>query len=319
MKWSGRMSNWINEVKEGDRVTLTVMIQQINKGITAKGAHYLSLLLQDKSGQLDAKYWNVSEDILDTFKNGMIVEAQGDILCHNKQLQFRIFKLEIKDDPTVDLRSFIKGSPMSVAQMKEKIAIIIDSIQTESLRKIVKVILDEYETDFYDYPAAAKNHHAFVGGLASHVLGMVEVAKSICELYPLLQRDLLISGVLLHDIGKIVELSGPIATEYTTEGKLLGHISIMQTKISDVANKLQIKGEVVVLLRHMILAHHGVYAYGSPVLPMIPEAEALFLIDNLDARMDTIKQAFASIQEGTFTQRIFALDNRSFYKAKQNK
>ncbi|MEG0290377.1 MAG: HD domain-containing protein, partial [Erysipelotrichaceae bacterium] len=125
-----------------------------------------------------------------------------------------------------------------------------------------------------------------------------------------------IGGVLVHDLGKLIELSGPVITEYTLEGKLLGHISIMQAKLTSVAKEQKIEGEEVTLLRHMILSHHGVYEYGSPVLPMIPEAEILYFIDNMDARMNTMEKALNQVEPGEFTPRIFALENRMFYKSK---
>lgn len=316
MKWSGRMKKWISEFEDGDRLEIVAMIVNINRGVTAKGAPYLSFTLQDRSGTMDAKYWNVSEEMLNAFKSGMIVCAQGDVLCHNKQLQFRIQTMQESDMADVDMRDFVKSSTISKAELRKRIEEKVQSIQNPSIATIVKTIIEEYDQDFYTYPAASKNHHDFIGGLATHVLGMLDLAESICGFYPLLKRDLLIAGVLLHDIGKLVELSGPVITEYTTEGKLLGHISIMQAKVSNVAEQLGIKGEEVVLLRHMILSHHGVYEYGSPVLPMIPEAECLYLIDNLDARMNTIEKALLPLKNGEFSQRIFALENRTFYKSK---
>lgn len=310
------MKKWMNELKDGDRLEIIAMINNVNRGVTAKGAPYLSFILQDKSGTMDAKYWNVSEDMLDQFKAGMIIKANGDVLNHNKQLQFRIQNMEEYKETDIDMRDYVKSSPISKAELRERIETKVQSIQNPAIAQIAKAILAEYDEDFYTYPAASKNHHDFIGGLATHVLGMLELAESICTLYPLLNRDLLVAGVLLHDIGKLVELSGPIITEYTTEGKLLGHISIMQAKISSVAERFHLDGEEPVLLRHMILSHHGVYEYGSPVLPMIPEAECLYLIDNLDARMNTIEKAFAPLHKGEFSQRIFALENRSFYKSK---
>lgn len=316
MKWSGRMKKWINEFEDGDRLEIEVMIANVNRGVTAKGAAYLSFVIQDKTGTIDAKYWNVSEEMLGIFKPGMIVKVSGDVLNHNKQLQFRIQSMKECDAADIDMRDFVKASPISKAELRKRIEEKVASIQNTAIAQIVKVILEDYDQDFYTYPAASKNHHDFIGGLATHVLGMLELAENICVLYPILKRDLLIAGVLLHDVGKIVELSGPIVTEYTTEGKLLGHISIMQAKVSNVAEQLGIKGEEPVLLRHMILSHHGVYEYGSPVLPMIPEAECLYLIDNLDARMNTIEKALAPLHKGDFSQRIFALENRCFYKSK---
>jgi 3'-5' exoribonuclease len=146
---------------------------------------------------------------------------------------------------------------------------------------------------------------------------MLRIANSICDLYPMLNRDLLVAGILVHDMGKMVELTDGLVPEYTMEGKLLGHISIMQAKVAKVAEELEIEDESVLLLRHMILSHHGEYEFGSPVLPMIPEAEVLHMIDNLDARMEMMRKAMDSVQEGEFTARIFSLENRMFYKAKK--
>ncbi|MCI8270711.1 MAG: HD domain-containing protein [Erysipelotrichaceae bacterium] len=310
------MSKTIHELLDGDKLSVTVLLSTVNKGVTNKGAPYLSIVLQDKSGTMDAKFWNVSESQLALYKPGMVAEVSGDVLSHNKQLQFRINSIHVLDRSTLDLSEFVQASPIPRAQLKEEIMEMVASIRNDVIRKIVEEILAEYETDFFAYPAASKNHHNFVGGLATHVLGMLKLAEDVCALYPMLHRDLLLGGVLLHDIGKLVELSGPVITEYTMEGKLLGHISIMQAKVAQVADRLQLEGEEVILLRHMVLSHHGHYDYGSPVLPMLPEAEMLYFIDNMDARMNSLQKAIDPIEEGEFTPRIFSLENRSFYKSK---
>ena len=129
-----------------------------------------------------------------------------------------------------------------------------------------------------------------------------------------LNRDILYGGVILHDIGKIEELSGSILPKYTLKGKLVGHISIMQAKVEEVATRLEIKSEVPILLQHMILSHHGKLEYGSPVLPLTKEAEVLATIDNLDARLNMINKALGNIEEGEITNRLFSLEDRSFYK-----
>lgn len=310
------MNKLIKELTDGDKLKLTALLSTVNKGVTNKGAPYLSIVLQDKTGTIDAKFWNVSEEQLALYKPGMVAEVNGDVLSHNKQLQFRIVSIHVLDRNNVDLSEFVQASPIPRAQLKEEITSIISSIQNDTIRKIVQEILKEYETDFFAYPAASKNHHNFVGGLATHVLGMLKLAEQVCNLYPMLHRDLLYGGVLLHDIGKLVELSGPVITEYTMEGKLLGHISIMQAKVAQAAERLQLDGEEVILLRHMILSHHGQYDYGSPVLPMLPEAEMLYFIDNMDARMNTLQKTMDQVEPGEFSSRIFALENRSFYKSK---
>lgn len=313
------MSILIKELQDGFKGTITVLVISVNKGITAKGAPYLSFMFQDKSGNIDAKYWNVSEDMLYRFSPGMIVEVTGDVLNHQKQLQFRVQKMK-EAEGEINVSDYVKEGPYSQKILKEQITQYLDSIKNPIMHKIVSEILNDHKDAFYEYPAATRNHHDFYSGLATHVLGMLKLAQQLCQLYPMLDQDLLYSGVLLHDIGKTVELSGAIASEYTVEGKLIGHISIMQAEIMAKAKELKLDdSEEVMLLRHMVLSHHGVYEYGSPVLPMIPEAEMLYMIDNIDARMNTIQKAFEPVSEGEFTPRIFALENRSFYKSKYKK
>lgn len=310
------MSKQIRAYADGDKLTVKVLLNTVTKGVTNKGAPYLSFVFQDGSGTIDAKYWNVSKEALDAFKPGMLVEVNGDVLCHNHQLQFRVQNMKEISQEGIDLRDYVKASELSENQLKFEIMKYVSDIQDATIAKLVREMLKQREEKFFVYPAAQKNHHDFVGGLATHVLGMLKLADTLAASYPLLNRDLLIGGVILHDLGKLDELSGAIVTEYTMEGKLLGHISLMQAEISDTAKRLGLDGENVTLLRHMVLSHHGVYEYGSPVLPMIPEAEMLYLIDNIDARMNTLKKALEPIEPGNFTPRIFALENRAFYKHK---
>lgn len=305
----------IQELHDGYKGSITVLIIGINKGVTAKGAPYLSFTFQDKTGNIDAKFWNVKEEDLESYQPGMLVEASGDVLSHKKQLQFRVAELKALDMDGVDIYEYVKSSHQDAAELKKRINDKVNEIQNPVIHQIVFAFLQEYEKDFYEYPAATKNHHDYVGGLATHVLGMLELAKNIAALYPTLDRDLLYGGVLLHDIGKLIELNKAIVSEYTTQGKLLGHISIMQAMVYEKAKELQLEGEEAMLLRHMILSHHGEYAYGSPVLPMIPEAEILHLIDNIDARMSTLDKALTAVTPGEFSPRIFAMENRSFYKS----
>ena len=313
------MNKLLRDLTDGERTTIRVLLSSRSRGVTAKGAPYLSFVLQDKSGTMDAKYWNVPESALELYQAGMIVDASGDVLSHNHQLQFRIKQLDIVEE-TVEARSFAQEGPLSVEVLRERIEACLGNIQNENLKRLIDAVYEKYRLDFYEYPAATKNHHDFVGGLATHVLGMLDLAEMLAAQYPILNRDLLVSGVFLHDLGKLQELSGAIVPSYTMEGRLLGHISLFQAEVAKIAASLGIEdSEEVTLVRHMILSHHGVYEYGSPVLPMIPEAEVLHLIDNLDARMNTIEKALNATEEGAFTPRIFALENRSLYKSKIKK
>ena len=310
------MSSKIKELYDGYKGDLKAMIISVNRGVTAKGAPYLSFVFQDKSGSIDAKYWNVSEELLHRFEPGMLVVMSGDVLCHQKQLQFRVQQMKELDE-TANVVDYVKEGPVSQQELRENIQLYVDDITNTVMKQLVCGILQDHEKDFFEYPAATRNHHDFFSGLATHVLGMLQLAEQLCHLYPLLDKDLLYSGVILHDVGKTVELSGAIVSEYTTQGKLLGHISIMQAEVLAKAKELGVEdSEETMLLRHMILSHHGVYEYGSPVLPMVPEAEMLHMIDNIDARMNTLSKALEPVQDGGFTQRVFALENRSFYKSR---
>lgn len=313
------MIKQICDLQDGDRLIIKLLISQVNRGVTNKGAPYLSFVLQDKTGAIDAKFWNVNEQQLDLYRPGMIASFQADVLSHNKQLQLRVLKIEILDRKNEDLTEYVRSSPIHKADLMKEIYSVIANMDNEIYATITKTIVKECEKDFFTYPAASRIHHDFVGGLATHVLGMIRLGNLICDLYPSLDRDLLLSGIILHDIGKITELSGPVITEYTLEGKLLGHISIMNAKVSACAQQLHYDGEEVTMLRHMILSHHGEYEFGSPVLPQLPEAEILHYIDNIDARMNVLDKAFAVTENGAFTQKLFAMENRMFYKAKNKK
>ena len=175
-------------------------------------------------------------------------------------------------------------------------------------------MLKQHREAFLVYPAATKNHHDYVSGLLDHVVSMLRLGKAIAELYPSLNKDLLYAGIILHDVGKVVELSGPVGTVYTPAGNLLGHITIMVNEIAMAAKELGIEGEEVVLLQHMVLSHHGKEEWGSPKRPMLKEAEILHYIDNIDAKMNMLNRALSKAEPGEFTERLFPLDNRQFYK-----
>ncbi|MDY5252230.1 MAG: HD domain-containing protein [Erysipelotrichaceae bacterium] len=307
----------INDFKSKESVKMPLLVKSVLNGVTQKGAKYLSLVFQDKSGSIDGKFWDVSEAQASIIKAGHVYEVIGEVLEYNKSLQLRVNHLNEIDESKIDLNDFVMVSNVPQDVLHNKIDQALASLQNPNYHLLVKTIYEEIGSAFYQYPAAAKIHHSFLGGLATHVTGMIDVADALCKLYPSINRDLLVSGIMMHDIGKMVELSGPIMTEYTLEGKLLGHISIMQAKIMEVAKRLQLeKSEEAILLRHMVLSHHGHYEYGSPVLPMVKEAEILYLIDNLDARINTLDSALEQIKPGEFTSKLFALENRQFYKPK---
>jgi len=300
---------------EQEKILTTLLVNTMNPGVTNNGAPYVSFALQDKTGIIDAKLWDAKEELLEGIKAGSVVLVNGEVLRYKGVLQLRLYSLSLVDPAETNPADYVASTSLSDAYMHQRIEAALTSIQDPIIQKVTEKVIREFEDRFYTYPAAARNHHDFVGGLATHVIAMIDLADAFCALYPALNRDLLISGILLHDLGKVIELSGPILTEYTLVGKLVGHISIMQSKVHEVAETLgYADSEQVTLIRHLILSHHGEYEYGSPVLPLIMEAEILNYIDNIDARMNMFSKALSGIEEGSFTARIFALENRIFYK-----
>ena len=296
----------INEITQEQKVNVKCLISKCDKGKTVKDTPYLSLILEDATGVLDAKFWNLTNEQIEQYKAGQVVEVIGDSIIHRNAVQLRVRKMTVLEDE--DISNYVRLAPMTRTEMEEEVKILMNEITNTNLYCVVEEVLEETKDLFYTYPAATRNHHNFVGGLAYHSISMARVALDICRQYPFLDKGLLIAGILMHDVGKIDELSGPVLPEYTNEGNLLGHISIMNNRLDRVAEKLGVNDkECVLLLKHMVLAHHGKMEFGSPVLPMIPEAEVLTLLDNLDARMYMMKQSLDTTQPGHFWTSCFCV------------
>ena len=309
----------VKELKEGESTSSLYLLASVTKGLTNAGAPYLSLVFQDHTGSIDAKLWDANAAQTAVAQPGSILLVNAEVLKYRNALQLRVNGLE-KPNEEFNLSDFVVSASMPEEELRSVILGAVSSMQNPVYKKIIETLISERENDFFQYPAASRIHHDFVGGLAQHVCGMLSLAEHLCSMYPSINRDLLLSGVILHDYGKLDELSGAVMTEYTLEGKLLGHISIMQAEVYRVAEKLgYLDLEEVTLLRHMILSHHGEYEFGSPVLPLIMEAECLSFIDNLDARVNMMEKALQQIEPGEFTPKIFSLENRTFYKPKGGK
>ncbi|AUW62800.1 3'-5' exoribonuclease YhaM [Staphylococcus hominis] len=304
----------VEKLNPGDSVENFFLIHRATQGVTAQGKDYMTLYLQDKSGDIEAKLWTVTKDDMKILKPEIIVWVKGDVINYRgrKQMKVNQFRLATAEDG-VKTQDFVDGAPLSPNEIQDELSHFILEIENAHLQRITRHLLKKYQDKFFTYPAASSHHHNFAGGLSYHVLTMLKIAKSLCDIYPLLNRSLLYSAIILHDIGKVRELSGPVATTYTVEGNLLGHISIASDEVAETAKELGIDSEEVMLLRHMILAHHGKMEFGSPKLPHLKEAEILFFIDNIDAKMNMFDKAFKKTEKGQFTERIFGMDNRQFY------
>lgn len=307
----------IKNFESGLRLNIPLLINRVTKGVTNTGDPYLTITFQDDSGEIDGKLWKATKEQQETIQSGLIVDASIEVIDYRQGLQLRVHGVTIGDQSVYDLQSFVKSGIYETPFLKSKIEESVASIENETIKRLVQASLDKVGEAFYQYPAATRNHHDFVGGLATHVYGMLELAKSICTIYPLYNRDLLIAGVIVHDLGKVDEYTAPLLSEYSVQGKLLGHISIAQANFVNVATELGLQdSEEALMIRHMILSHHGQLEYGSPVMPMFKEAEVLNIIDNLDARTNMFEKVYADLPDGEFSTRVFALENRNFYKGK---
>ncbi len=308
----------ITTFKEGNAIQGTYLVNIVTKGKTNNGSDYLSIKLQDKTGEIDAKLWNVSKQQMEEIVKGAYLYVEANVIKYRDSLQLKLDLAKIIAAETINVEDFVKTAPIAKEDLRVELQQYIDSIDDSIIHKIVSELVKKYEARIIEYPAASRNHHAFGSGLIYHVVSMLRLAKAIINLYPSLNKDYLYAGIILHDIGKTEELSGPVATEYTTKGKLLGHISILVAQIEVVAQELGVSdSEQVMILEHIVLSHHGKLEYGSPVLPLIKEAEILTYIDNIDARINSIEQTLENVELGCFSAKSFALENRSFYKPKE--
>lgn len=305
----------ILEYQVGETVDLYLLIKQSTKGITMQGSPFMTLILQDKSGDIEAKLWDTTEEHEKMYAASSIVKVGGEVHDYRGKNQLRIKSIRpIKENEGVSISDLVPSASKSKEVLFEELTQYFFEMKNPVIQRMTRHLLKKHQSAFLTYPAATRNHHDYVSGLIDHVVSMLKLGKALVDLYPSLNKDLLYAGIILHDIGKVIELSGPIGTQYTVEGNLLGHISIMVNEISKAADELEISGEEVMLLQHMVLSHHGKEEWGSPKRPMLKEAEMLHYIDNIDAKMNMLDRALSKTTPGEFSERIFPLDNRSFYK-----
>ncbi|WP_080147371.1 3'-5' exoribonuclease YhaM family protein [Marinilactibacillus piezotolerans] len=300
-----------------ETVNLFLLIKSAEEKTTRNGKPYLAFTFQDTSGEMSANFWDASEEDVERYRPGTVVKLTGKREEYKGSPQLRINQIRpAQDGEPSNPELYVERAPIKKEKMIEQFNKAIFDITNANMNRIVRFIMNKYQKDFFQSPAAKTNHHAFLGGLAFHTISMLDIARSISDQYPFLDKSLLFSGLILHDVGKVIELSGPTATEYTLEGKLIGHIVIIHEEISKACQQLKIEeaNEDVVLLKHMVLSHHGELEYGSPVRPQVPEAEALHYIDQIDARMNMLQAAMRKTEKGSFSERLWAMENRSFYK-----
>ena len=287
---------------------------------------YLNLILGDKTGQLEGRVWELGDPrIAKDFDRGDIVKARGSASRFDDRLQMKIDQLRLAQANEVDKMDMLPSTGCDVADLWRQLLGFVESFTNPHLKLLLTTVLDDpaLALAYREAPAAKQLHHAWLGGLLEHVISLCTLADRVAPHYQLIDRDLLLAGVILHDIGKVRELSWEIGFEYTIEGMLLGHIQIGAALAERTMDSLpEFPPKLKTLVLHMILSQHGKLEFGSPKLPMIPEALVLNFLDDLDAKMQAVSSEFEkSAREGKgpneLTNKVWALDNRQLLNAKR--
>lgn len=293
------------------------LVKSIEKKVNVKGVPYLDLVLCDKTGEINAKLWDYKEFIHGEYSVGELIKIRGTVTQYNGADQLRIDKIRaVAESDAVDINDFVPSAEYPGKLMLDNIYSYIDGISDIQIKTLTKALITDCEEKLLFWPAAYKLHHAMRGGLLYHTLSILRLADSVCNIYPSVDRDLLVAGAVLHDICKIDEFDispAGIVTNYSVRGELLGHLVMGGMKIQQKAKQLGIEGECVTLLEHMVISHHGTPEFGAAVRPMFLEAEILSQLDTLDATVFEIADALSETEKGGFSPRQWALDNRKLY------
>ena len=292
---------YIETLREGERIQEIYLCKQKNSLLTKAGKPYDNVILQDKTGTLNAKIWDPSSQGIEEFEALDYISVNGDVTSFMGALQLNVKRVRKVSEGEYDPADYLPVSEHDAAQMMTSLQSYIASVQNPYLKQLLAAFFEDadFAARFEKHSAAKTVHHSFVGGLLEHTLSVTINCDFFAKRYPVLNRDLLITAAICHDIGKLSELSSFPQNDYTDEGQLLGHIvmgaDMVSEKIRGIEGfPLQLRNELL----HCILAHHGELEYGSPKKPALVEAMALTMADNLDAKMETMKELFNGIPDG---------------------
>ena len=297
---------YVSDLQPNQIITSTFLVQAKDVRFKKTGEGYLSLSLSDKTGEVEAKIWENVEEFTPLFERDDFIKVKGAVQVFRKKPQLTVHKLRRLEETEVDLGDFFPRSARDPEEMWQELEAVAAAIQNPHLGALLSKIIGDPEiaTRLRQAPAAKTLHHAYIGGLLEHILSLCRLAKLVLQNYPGLDEDLVITGVLLHDLGKIYELSYARSFGYTSDGQLLGHmileIEILHKKLADMPD---FPRPLQTLLEHLIISHHGQYEFGSPKLPMFPEALLLHYIDDLDSKLQGMQTLIAkeAALEGDWT------------------
>ena len=292
---------FIKDLKEGDRISDIYLCKHKQAAVTKNGKNYENVILQDKTGTIDAKVWEPNNPGISDYDVYDYIEVYGDVSSFQNALQVSVKRIRVCREGEFDPADYLPVSSKNIDVMYQELLGMVGSIENTYLKQLLEAFFikdQDFIKAFCNSSAAKSIHHGFVGGLLEHSLSVAKICDFYCSLYPVLKRDLLVTAALCHDIGKVREISGFPENNYTDEGQMLGHIMIGSWMAGEKA--AQIAGfpqDILMQVQHCILAHHGKYEYGSPKIPAIIEAMALFHADDTDAKLETFKEILENSNE----------------------
>ena len=288
---------FISECSQQENKIITSSFVVVSKQVKAKknGEPYLALTLADRTGQIEAKMWDNVEEFILAFEQDDFLKIKGLINRYKNRYQLTIHKLRRMEEGVIDFTDYLPKTTKDIGELWRTLTEFVATFQNPHLKSLVELFMADAEMAerYRNAPAAKTLHHAYIGGLLDHVVSLFRSCDLMCRNYPQVNRDLLLTGAFLHDIGKIQELTYNRAFTYSTRGQLLGHMIIelemLQAKLAKLPD---FPAELKTLLEHMIISHHGQYDFGSPKLPMFPEALMLHYLDDLDSKMEAMRAHF---------------------------
>ncbi|MGD9605616.1 MAG: 3'-5' exoribonuclease YhaM family protein [Bacilli bacterium] len=308
------MTKKIKDFGVSEKATLFLRFSDIQFKKTSTNAEYATMLGFDGNDLIEVKMWSFNEEKKQILKSGEIYEATGTMKDYQGKMQFNVSDFRLALESEIVRQDFYEYAKLDEETLKAEIVNYVNRIDNEIIKSIVYKLLKKYFLDYFLFPAAMNVHHNYYSGLAYHVYSMLKVSDAYLEIFPYLNRSLVYGGIILHDLGKLVELSGPKGTTYTKAGNLLGHITIGANLVYDAANSLNVlETDEYLSLSHLIISHHGYLEYGSPKEPLIPEAALLYMLDFADSRLAALDKEATSTQKGEYTNPILAFDRKAFY------
>ncbi len=293
-------TTFVEDLQANESVTDYFLVQTKDVRLKKSGEPYLSLVLSDRTGRLDAKMWDDIEGVVDTFGGGSFIKIDGFVRIYRMQPQVTIRKLRLANESEIEIGDYLPHTKKNIDEMFDLLEARVKSFNNQDLKRLIETFLGDADIAerFKRAPAAKSLHHAFIGGLLEHVTSLMHLAEVVGSNYDFIDVELLQTGVILHDLGKIYELDYELSFQYTDEGQLLGHIPIVLRLLDRKCAELpEFPPKLKTLLEHLILSHHGKYEFGSPKLPSFPEALLLHHLDDMDSKLESMRASISTYRE----------------------